>query len=223
MGSPMMLSMNRALLPPILLGCGLSGTSLGERQRLKKNGSWCALSAHTSHTRFFRGGPNENGPGRAMITNVDVYFSIAQAALAESERLENLARRPKPDGEPGFIITYDPEQKSFKNSLVAIVFAGMFLEACFYIAGVKRFGAAEYNKKHDGKKYEDKLPLFGLSDPALLAEAKRFREMRNELVHEKAISNLSGAAIHIAQDEAKKAVSFAKLVADSLVRVAPHP
>jgi phage terminase large subunit-like protein len=68
-----------------------------------------------------------------MITNVDVYFAIAEEALAESERLEKLARRPKPDGEPGVIVTYDPERKSFKNSLVAIVFAGMYLDALFYI------------------------------------------------------------------------------------------
>jgi hypothetical protein len=55
-----------------------------------------------------------------MITNVDVYFAIAEEALAESERLEKLARRPKPDGEPGVIVTYDPERKSFKNSLYQV-------------------------------------------------------------------------------------------------------
>lgn len=174
-----------------------------------------------------------------MITNVDVYFAIAAEALAESERLEKLASRPKPDGEPGFIVTYDPEQKSFKQSLIAIAFAAMFLEACFYIAGVKRFGALEYNKKrngrkksHDEKTYEEKLQLFGLCDPDLLAEAKRFREMRNDLVHEKAIEfnattagelRRNATPLYNAQDEAKKALSFVKQVADSLVSVARNP
>jgi hypothetical protein len=138
-----------------------------------------------------------------MITNVDVYFAIAEEALAESERLE---KRPKPDGAPGVIVTYDPERKSFKNSLVAIVFAGMYLDALFYILGAKQFGKAQYNKKHDNKSLEEKLQLFGLSDKDLLAEAERFRKRRRELVHEKAvqISDLTVDTIYIAQEEAKK-------------------
>jgi hypothetical protein len=116
-----------------------------------------------------------------MLTNVDVYFAIAEEAQAESDRLEKLARRPNPDSEGGFIITRDPERKSFKNSLVAIAFASMFLESCFYIAGVKRFGKEDYNNNHDRKTYEQKLQLFGLCDPELLAEAKRFREIRKDL------------------------------------------
>jgi hypothetical protein len=153
-----------------------------------------------------------------MISNVDVYLSIAEEAQAESERLGKLARRPKPDGEPGFIITYDPERRSFKHSLVAIAFAGMFLEAAFYIAGVKRFGKIEYNKKYDRKLYEEKLQIFGIRDPELLAEAKRFRLMRNDLVHEKAVetSELAFGAVYTAQDEAKKAISFVKQAVESL-------
>src|SRR6516165_7253703 len=118
-----------------------------------------------------------------MITNIDVYFAIAEESQAEAERLENLARRPNPDG--GFIITYDPERKSFKNSLIAITFAGIYLESLLYIVGVKKFGRDEYDKKYDRKKsYEDKLRLFGVTDETLLAEAKHFREMRRDLVHE---------------------------------------
>lgn len=122
-----------------------------------------------------------------MITNVDVYFAIAEEALAEFERLEKLARRPKPDGEPGVIVTYDPQRKSFKNSLVSIVFAGMYLDALFYILGTKRFGKGRYNKKYDNKSLEEKLQLFGLSDKDLLAEAEQFRKRRRQLVHEKAV------------------------------------
>jgi hypothetical protein len=159
-----------------------------------------------------------------MITNVDVYFAIAEEALAESERLEKLARRPKPDGEPGVIVTYDPERKSFKNSLVAIVFAGMYLDALFYILGAKQFGKARYNKKHDNKSLEDKLQLFGLFDKDLLAEAERFRKRRRELiVHEKAvqISDLTVDTFYIAQEEAKKALSLVKEVTEKLARIAP--
>jgi hypothetical protein len=84
-------------------------------------------------------------------------------------------------------MTFDPERRSFKHSLVAIAFAGMFLEAMFYVVGVGRFGEVVYNKRFDGETYERKLKLFGLLDPKLLDEAKRFRNMRNGLVHEKAV------------------------------------
>ncbi len=154
-----------------------------------------------------------------MVTNLYVYQAIAEEAQAESERLEKLARKPKADGEPGFVITYDPEQNSFKHSLIAIAFAGMFLEALFYITGIKRFGKLEYNKRYDHKlQYEGKIELFGLHDPELLAETKRFRMMRNELVHDKdvEISELDADAIYTAQDEAARAISFVKQVAERL-------
>jgi hypothetical protein len=156
-----------------------------------------------------------------MISNIGLYFAIAVEAQAEAERLDNLARRPKPDEEPGFIITYDPEQKSFKNSLIAIAFAGMYLESLFYIAGKKRYGKNKYNKKYDHKSYEEKLQLCGLIDQTLLTEAKHFREMRRELVHEKAVelSDLTADTIHFAQDDAKRAVSFVKQVAQRLAQV----
>jgi hypothetical protein len=82
-----------------------------------------------------------------LMTNANVYLAIAKDAQAESERLATLARRPKPGGEPGFIVTYDPEQKSFKHSLIAIVFATMYLEALFYLLGIRKFGSAIYNTR----------------------------------------------------------------------------
>ena len=152
-----------------------------------------------------------------MITNVDVYFAIAEESQAEAERLENLARRPNPDG--GFIISYDPERKSFKKSLISITFSCIWLEALFYITGVKQFGRKEYNKKYDRQlSYKEKLTLFGVNDETLLAEAEHLRKMRRDLVHEKAVESgdLTADAIHVAQHEAKKAVSFVKKVAERL-------
>jgi hypothetical protein len=122
-----------------------------------------------------------------LVSNLDVYLSIAEEAVAESERLEKLARTPMAEGEPGFIIRYDPERKSFKNSLVAITFAGIYLEALFYIVGISRFGRIEYDNSHDRKTYEQKLALFGVSDPVLLRRCEHFRKMRKDVVHEKAV------------------------------------
>lgn len=152
-----------------------------------------------------------------MISNLNVYLAIAEESLAESEWLEQSARAPKPDGEPGFIITYDPKQRSFKCSLIAITFAGIYLEALLYVVGVRRLGKSEY-MKIDRKCYEEKLQSMGLTDSELLATCKRFREVRNDLVHEKAMEvfEVTEAKFHIAQRQARDALSFVKQVAELL-------
>lgn len=147
-----------------------------------------------------------------MITNVDACLEIAEEALAEAERLDQIARTPKPNGEPGFIIQYDRERKSFKNSLIAIAFAGIYFEALLYIAGTKRYGKTTYERKYDRKTYEEKLQLLGIVDTRLLEQAAVFRKRRSELVHEKAveISEVTAAAMHTAQDEAKRAIALVR-------------
>jgi hypothetical protein len=152
-----------------------------------------------------------------LVTNLNVYLAIAEEALAESERLAKLARTPKPDGKRGFVVQFDPKRGSFKNSLIAIVFSAIYLEALFYIEGVRRLGTKGYDT-YDHRKYEVKLKRFGLSDPKLLAEAKHFRETRNDIVHERAteMSNMTQNKILSAQDEARKAIAFVKHVAASL-------
>jgi hypothetical protein len=134
----------------------------------------------------------DTGPARErlamLMTNANVYLAIAEDAQAESERLAKLARRPKPDGEPGVIVTYDPDQKSFKSSLITIVFSTMHLEALLYIIGTKKFGSVKYNKEHDRKCLEDKLPLF----------------------------DLTANVFYAAQDEAKHAIALVKTITERL-------
>lgn len=149
-----------------------------------------------------------------LMTNANVYLAIAEEAQAESERLAKLARRPKPDGEPGVIVTYDPDQKSFKTSLITIVFATMYLEALFYILGTKKFSSVKYNKEHDRKCLEDKLPLFDLKDDDLRIATKRLRERRKDLIHEKA--DLTVNVFYAAQDEAKHAIVLVKTITERL-------
>lgn len=66
-----------------------------------------------------------------LISNLDTYLIIAEETLEKSERLSSNARTPKPNDEPGFIIKYDPKSESFKNSLISITFAGIYLETLF--------------------------------------------------------------------------------------------
>lgn len=151
-----------------------------------------------------------------IITNLNVYLAIAEDASAEAMRLLEAGRVPRPDGQPGYIITsFDPERKSFKQSLIAIAFAGMYLEALFGLVGNARLGKDLY-KKIDGHRYtyEEKLSLLGVLDPTILASCKRFREARNDLIHEKAIDleALRGVQIRTAQKEAAFGVEFVKSI-----------
>ena len=148
------------------------------------------------------------------MSNAHVYLTIAEEALAESKQLDQAARTPRPDGEPGFVIAYDQERTSFKRSLVAMVFSGVYLEAILYIVGVERLGKDEYIKI-DRKHYEEKLRALGITDPEILATCKRFRDARNDLVHEKALEphEIETGRFHMAQREADVGVSFVKVVA----------
>lgn len=148
-----------------------------------------------------------------MISNANVYLAIAEQALMESKRLDEAARMPKPDGNPGFVVTYDPEHTSFKQSLIAMVFAGIYLEAWLYVVGVGRLGKDEY-MKIERKHYEEKLQALGVTDIETLATCKRFREARNDLVHEKAIEPLAidETVFRTAQQEAEIAVSFVRYI-----------
>ncbi len=153
----------------------------------------------------------------SMMSNVNLYLAVAEEALAESRRLDEAARLPRLDGQPGFVITYDPKHTSFKQSLIAIAFAGIYLEALLYIAGLGQLGKEEY-MKIDRKSYEEKLKALGVTDVETLATCKRFREARNDLVHEKAIEPLTfeGTAFRTAQREAEIAVTFVRSIAGFL-------
>jgi hypothetical protein len=148
-----------------------------------------------------------------MLSNANVYLAIAEDALAESKRLDEAARIPKRDGQPGFTLTYDPGQTSFKQSLIAIVFAVVYLEAVLYMVGVHQLGKDEYMKLK--WKNGEKLRALGITDAETLATCQRIREARNDLVHEKAIEPLAidGIAFRTAQREAEIAVSFVKSIA----------
>jgi hypothetical protein len=156
---------------------------------------------------------------RSMLSNANVYLAIAEEALAESKQLDEASQRPKPDGQPGFVITYDPEHTSFKQSLIAMVFAGIYLEALLYIVGMDKLGKDEY-MKIDRKHYEEKLRVLGVTDTETLTTCKRFREARNDLVHEKAIEphvGVDGTTFHTAQREAEIGVSFVRSIASLLL------
>jgi len=147
-------------------------------------------------------------------SNLNVYLAVAEEALEESVRFSEAARTPKPDGQSGYVVALDPEHRSFKQSLIAIAFAGIYLESLLGLVGTERLGKALYIKIDRQTNYEEKLPLLGVLDPSILANCKRFREARNDLMHEKAVAlaSLGAEGTRYAQVEATFGIEFIKSV-----------
>ena len=79
---------------------------------------------------------------------------------------------------------------------------------------VRGLGKALYNKIDRQTTYEEKLRMLGVFDPNVLASCKRFREARNDLMHEKAVGldALKTVDIRNAQEEAMLGVEFVKSI-----------
>jgi hypothetical protein len=152
------------------------------------------------------------------ISNVRVYLAIAEDAAAESKRLTDEQMTPKPDGQPGYVVAWDPEKRSFKQSLIAIAFAAMYLEALLGLIGNQRLGKDLYSKIDRTTTYEEKLKLLGVYDQQILDSCKRFRKARNDLVHEKAVDldSLGTADCQYAQEEATLGIELIKSIAPRL-------
>ncbi len=142
---------------------------------------------------------------RLVISNISTYKAIALDAHKSMQELLDAGRRPKDDGSPGYILTYDPDHKCFKQAMITIVFTGMWLDALLHLLIVQDHGLKIF-KKYDHKSYEDKIRFLGCSDQHILDEVKKFRALRNELVHEKAYCD--DGQLKTAQDEADNAYNL---------------
>lgn len=137
-----------------------------------------------------------------QYVNAAAYKAIADEAYQKMVLSIETGRRPMPDGSPGWIVTYDPNQTSFKQAMISLVFTGMWLEAVTHLLIVKAHGKDKF-KEYDFKSYEEKLRLLGCTDHELLNSASKFREAWKSLVHEKA--HFDDDEIRWAQKEAESA------------------
>ena len=151
---------------------------------------------------------------KSPITNVSIYKAIATEAYHEMERLNSLGRKPKEDGTNGFIVTYDPDHKSFKQAFITIVFSGIWLETFTHLKYVERYGK-DGLKQFDQKVYEQKLEVLGITDEGFLERVKRFRDTRNDIIHEKA--HLDSGEYKKAQIEAHDAYRLIKAVEGEII------
>lgn len=154
---------------------------------------------------------------RQMYSNIKTYLAIAQEAADRAALLRDQSKSPKPDGS-GFVISMEVTHEAFKQSLIAMAFSGIYFEALLYIVGTMKLGVDEYQKIEKRKTYEQKLGLIGVKDKDLLARCKRFREARNDLIHEKAIEahGAKSSDFRIAHTEAQEAILFVKDAANIL-------
>jgi hypothetical protein len=158
-----------------------------------------------------------------VISNDRTFLEIARDAHRSSKEAEAQHRRPNPSG-TGSIITFDPDRESFKHSLIAIAFVGAFLDAILYWAGRDILGKSQYEKRvtEVSSRYEHQLAVLfaklGIEDDQLVADSKRFREARKEVMHEKAIpvEELGKKGVRLAQKEAANALSVANRVVERL-------
>ena len=163
---------------------------------------------------------------RPTISNLDVYLAIATEALVRSQELDAAQTRPMPDGQPGQIITCDPSRGSFKNSLTAIVFAGVYLDALLYVArrNQRSIPAKKLDRptKKGRGRYEVGLAHLGITDPELVEGCRRLNEVRDGIVHERALElgpDLGGEKMHSAQREAEHALMIVRRVSEEIRRM----
>ena len=147
---------------------------------------------------------------KPVFTNVHIFGAIADAAY---ERMyEDMANnvRPMPDGSSRFIKVFDPEQNSFKDAMVSIVFSCIWLEALLHLLIVEKLGRECFKKVDRRLSYGEKLGLLGCSDEKLLEWIVQLQESRRQLVHEKAHleytdEGVFAGEVKTAQDEAENA------------------
>lgn len=147
---------------------------------------------------------------KPVFTNVHIFGAIADAAY---ERMsEDMAKNvhAMPDGSPGPIKVFDPEQKSFKDAMISIVFSCIWVEALLHLLIVREFGRKCFKKVDKRMSYTEKLSLLGCGEDQLLEWTGQLQRSRRQLVHEKAHLEYTDEGVFTgevktAQEEAKNA------------------
>lgn len=153
-------------------------------------------------------------------TTLGVYREIAEAAGAEAHALWRHAQALKTAEHAAHVLGPDPAQLCFRQSLIAITFAGIYLEALLHEAGTARLGA-DWAVHWAHRVDERKLAGLGIADPELIEATRRFREGHHNLAHEKAVfasPPATGAetAIRDTQAEATAAIALIHRITEAI-------
>lgn len=141
-----------------------------------------------------------------IISNLSVYYEIAKEAYSESMELLSQYRKPKSNDEKGYILTPDPNRRSFKQALIAIAFSGSYIDLHLRIAYIKKHHEHPNKSWDRDKTYRQKIESFGIEKSEILDLFDKFKNDRNDVAHEKpvtsGIENAPKAKYSTAQDTA---------------------
>ena len=151
-----------------------------------------------------------NSGQRPVLTNVRIFRSIAEDAYRQMAAGMAEDVRAVQGGAGAVVETFDPEQLSFKQAMISVVFTCVWLEATLHLLIVRNLGREAYTNKVDRSDYAAKLTLLACGDGDLLRNAERLQAARRDLIHEKAHfkfndEGLFTGEIRTAQDEAENA------------------
>ena len=166
--------------------------------------------------KVFKTSENLTTPENVGVSHAAIFRQLAEESLAAAEA-EHSLRIDELEGErSGVVIRFDPEWRSFKHAIVAIVFAGMYIESRLWVVGCHRLGADQY-RRVDRQPLEERIKALGITDERLVMDCRRYREARKGLVHEKPLPvELDRSPLRIAQDEASFAVTLMSRVDSEL-------
>ena len=150
-----------------------------------------------------------------IVSNLQTYLEIAKESYEESIKYLEKNRTLKPDG--GYVIKLDPDKRSFKNALISIAFSGSYIDLYLRLAYVVKNEDEPPREWKFNNPYHKKLKFLGVTDDHIIGLCEKFREVRNDVAHEKPIilgltsSTLSctaqeGAKIGIDLIEAMRAI-----------------
>lgn len=112
---------------------------------------------------------------------------------------------PKDDRSDGHTIKYDANLNAFRQSMIVIVFSGMWLEETLYQAIVSRTGL-DIGKKNDFKTYQDWLVRLDIFETSLLDDVDAFMSTRAMLMHKTNVDSNEILLAQTAADHAQKII-----------------
>jgi hypothetical protein len=137
---------------------------------------------------------------------LDLCIDIAEEHAARAAELSAKARKPRGDG--GYVVTPDPDQRSYRDSLIAVAFACAYLEGIMYLHLVHWFGVRR-SSKYDRLPYKKRAKQLGVKDRQLLKELDYLSDVRKHVIHI-APGSPRRRRMYIAQKEAPIQVDVVK-------------
>lgn len=146
-----------------------------------------------------------------VFSNIKIFYEIAKDSFSDSEKFLSEHRKPKENG--GYILSFDPEKKSLKSSLISISFSGAYIDLHINIAYILTHGKSP-NHKWETRIYEEKLKDLGVTNLELFNNCTEFRKIRNSVLHEKplVIGESLGISVGTAQDGARLGISVIETI-----------